>query len=94
MKPRTKKHSQVKKLDKQRKKKKRAHHRRAYSVAETGELLAMSVSTVRRMIKDGRLRAVRTCGTSRGRIIISEAAINEYLGDSRKDVHPPRSQDG
>ena len=94
MEPRTKKHSQVKKSDKHRKKKKRAHHRRAYSVAETGELLAMSVSTVRRMIKDGRLRAVRTCGTSRGRIIISEAAIDEYLGDSRKDVHPPRSQEG
>ena len=94
MEPRTKKHSQVKKSDKHRKKKKRAHHRRAYSVAETGELLAMSVSTVRRMIKDGRLRAVRTCGTSRGRIIISEAAIDEYLGDSRKDMHPPRSQEG
>ena len=52
-----------------------------FSVCEAAKFLHLSQSTVRRLILKGAIRAVRTNGNQRGRILISRQALLEFLGD-------------
>jgi excisionase family DNA binding protein len=51
----------------------------AYSVGRTAQLLGCSDNTVRRMINNGQLRAVRLCG----RLVVPVVALEELLGVQR-----------
>jgi excisionase family DNA binding protein len=51
-----------------------------YTVARTAELLGCSDNTVRRMISNGQLRAVRLCGKT----VVPVVAIEELLGVHRQ----------
>ena len=51
-----------------------------YTVAEAAKILTLSNSTVRRLIKKGVLRAVRTSGIG-GRVLIPYQALQEFLGE-------------
>lgn len=62
------------------KKKHSGHHKQVYSVEEASEFLAVSESTVRRLVSRGELRASRTNGNTGGRILISRRALEEFLG--------------
>ncbi len=59
--------------------------KRVYDVAGASKELGVPESTVRRMISDKRLRASRTCGEDSGRIVISDQALVEFLGDQPQD---------
>jgi excisionase family DNA binding protein len=52
-----------------------------FAVREAALFLRLSESTVRRLILKGAIRAVRTNGNQRGRILISRPALLEFLGD-------------
>ena len=54
---------------------------RVYTIDGAAEYLGVSRSTVSRLIKDARIRCVRT-GRYGGRVLISERALEEFiLGD-------------
>ncbi|WP_298445859.1 helix-turn-helix domain-containing protein [Ferrimicrobium sp.] len=52
--------------------------RTVYTVAEAAQMLTLSTSTVRRLVKKEALRAVRTHGNG-GRVLISHKALSEFL---------------
>ena len=52
-----------------------------FAVCDAAKFLHLSQSTVRRLILKGAIRAVRTNGNQRGRILISRQALIQFLGD-------------
>ena len=56
-----------------------------YTISETADLLNVSEKTVRRLIKDERLRAIRLCrgDGNRGPVRIAPADLEDFIRDHR-----------
>lgn len=52
------------------------------TVAEVAWLLRLSTSSVTRMVKRGRLRAIRPSGAARGELRIIRQSVDELLQES------------
>jgi excisionase family DNA binding protein len=57
----------------------RSYMTKYYSVQETALLLGLSVSTIRRILKNGELRSYRTRGLGRGKHLITLEQIDQFL---------------
>jgi len=56
-----------------------------YTVSETADILNVSEKTVRRLIKDERLRAIRLCrgDGGRGPVRVAPADLEDFIRDHR-----------
>jgi excisionase family DNA binding protein len=58
---------------------------RVFNLAEAAELLGVSPCTLRRLTKEGRVRAVRLL---RGKLLYSEAALEEAVRQAEQEPAP------
>ncbi len=57
---------------------------KTYTRKETAELLKMSERTLDRYIRSGKIKATKTGAAKRSKVIITAAAINEFLEENTK----------
>lgn len=57
---------------------------KTYTRKETAELLKMSERTLDRYIRSGKIKATKTGTAKRSKVIITAAAINEFLEENTK----------
>ena len=67
------------------------HHLDGYmNTAQAADLMQITEGSVRKLVRSGKLPAVRRGTSPRGRLLIPNDAVRAYLRDVFPNVHKPR----